>query len=354
LALLLAFPAGPVLVAVVLGLILVVERRPKLSRRAWTGVAALVVVVAAVGLASPVGRALYDRASGIVTGSDASAQYRAADSRASIRIWKIAPVTGVGFGNTRNVLPFVFESKFRANLVGFNDTEAYLSLLGEAGLVGLAAGLLVLAAFIWPATRPVRFATVPQLNTIGVAVSYFVAGSFLLPPLWFWGGFALASARFSTQSDLFDTAVTGTKRLFRRMWFETSPSRPVRARRAFVFVLLVAVAGAISYGFSVQRSAGSLSPIRLGQVAMLTSAPHRGDATLARTDEQLWAGHHCRGHCRVSSPPRYVAGRIWEIRARWPTGSYCLVLNLASFGERKSVSQGPTKGFTGLTACNGT
>src|SRR5215475_9565811 len=35
LALLLAFPAGPILVAVVLGLILLIERRPKLSRRAW-------------------------------------------------------------------------------------------------------------------------------------------------------------------------------------------------------------------------------------------------------------------------------------------------------------------------------
>lgn len=337
LALLLSFPAGPVLVALVLGLILLIERRPKLSGRAWAGVGALLVVMVAVALASPEGSALYSRASGIVTGSDASAQYRAADSRASIRIWKIAPVTGIGLGDTRRVLPFVFHSRLRANASGFNDSEAYLSLLGETGVLGLAAGLLVIAAFIWPPTRPLRFATVPQLNTIGVAVSFFVAGSFLLPPLWFWGGLALARVRFETQSDLFDSAVARTKQLF-------------RARPAFVLVLLIAVVGAIAYGFSVQRSAGSLHPVRLAQVAMLTTAPHRGDAALARTDEQLWASRDCSRRCTVA-PPRLVGGRVWEIKAERPSGRNCLVLDLASFGPTARRSVGPTSGFTGLRAC---
>jgi hypothetical protein len=355
-ALLLSFPAGPTLVALVLGLILVFERRPRLSRRAWAGVAALVLVVAAVAAASPVGSALYDRASGIANGSDSSAQIRTADSKASIRIWKIAPATGLGLGNTRRVLPYVWQSAFRPSAAGFNDTEAYLSLLGETGVLGLVAGLLVIAAFIWPATRPVRFATVPQLNTIGVAVSFFVAGTFLAPPLWFWGGLALASARFSTPGDLFDRAIGRAQLGIRQMWSWESSPRYLNAMRMLVLVLVVGVVGMIAYSFGKQTHASALYPVSMGQVAVLSSPRQAGDERVAFSDLNRWltvpTGAQCGKKC--TAHVRYVGGRIWEIRAKWPNGTECLLLNLPYFSPvgknpPTSASGGPTEGFSGLT-----
>jgi hypothetical protein len=298
----------------------------------------LLVVLVAVAVASPVGSALYGRASGIVNGSDPSAQYRAAVDRASIRIWKIAPATGIGIGDTRRLLPFVYQGTYAANPAG-NDSNGYLSLLGETGVIGVVAALLVLATFVWPSTRPARFATVTQLNVIGVSVSFLVAGSFLLPTLWFWGGLRLATVRSEPGNDLFDEAVTRAKRFPR-----------LRARRAVLAALALAAFAALSYGFSVQNShASSLRAVSKYGIAEVTTAPHPGDARRARVDQKAWKRRFCGSNC--TSSLRYIGGRIWAIGARWPTGEGCLVLDLASFGLTARGSGGVTSGFTGLSTC---
>lgn len=348
-ALLLAFPAGATLVAVVLGLIIAVERRPRLGRRTWSAAGVLVVVLAAVAVASPVGSALYDRASGIVSGSDPSAQYRTAVDNASIRIWKLAPATGIGIGDSREVLPFVFHfhAAERTTPQRFNDSNAYLSLLAETGVFGLAGGLVLLAAFIWPSTRPVRFTTVTQLNTLGVALSYVVAGSFLLPPLWFWGGLRLASIRSDGKPDLFETSLAALRR---RLVPARPPALPstakVRAigilRPALVVLVLAAVAGA-GYALGAQkRTSSSQVPVTVTGVAQLSPVALPGDRQLARDDVKIWG--KCGKHCHASL--HHVKGRFWQINARWRSGRACLVLDLSNFRE----THGPARGLAGRVA----
>jgi O-antigen ligase len=333
LAVLLALSAGAFLVAAVLALVLAVERRPKLGYRTWVGAGALVVVLAAVALASPVGSAVYDRASGIVSGNDPSAQYRTAIDSASFRIWKIAPLTGLGIGNTRTLLPYLFRYQGTYRQQTFNDSNAYLSLLAETGPLGLAAGLLLLAAFIWPATRPVRRpASVGQLNTLGIAVSYFVAGSFLLPPLWFWGGLRLASLRSAGEPDLLAASLASLRR-----W---------RFLRPVLLVAVLAAAGAIVYGAAVQRTSSSVLLVTANGVSELSQPGQPGDARLARTDLRIW-GRCGRPACHATF--HHAGGRIWQIDASWRKTSACFVLDLAAFAPPAERTRDLTRGYSGLT-----
>jgi O-Antigen ligase len=352
LALLLSFPAGATIVAVVLALILAIERRPKLSKRTWGGVAAIAAILAAVALASPVGSALYSRASGIVTGSDPSAQYRTAIDNASIRIWKIAPATGVGIGDSRKLLPsiFHFQTPYVTTPQKFNDSNAYLSLLAETGVIGVAASLVLLATFIWPETRPPRFATITQLNIVGIAVSFFVAGSFLLPTLWFWGGLRLASIRSTGAPDLFETSIAS---LWRRLIPERSGALPssakVRAVRILRLVLLAVIIIAVAatgYAFGVQKRTSSAEiPVTVNGVTQLSQTAKLGDAKLAHADLKIWG--KCGRHCHASL--HYIAGRLWRIEAKWASGDGCIILDLSSFRQTSTPAKGMTNGFTGLT-----
>lgn len=344
LAVLLSLSAGALFVAGVLAIVLAFGLRPRLSRRAWVGVSALAVVVVAVGLASPAGSALYRRASGIVTGHNGTAQYRLSLDRASIRIWRIAPATGVGIGNTRELLPFVYKTANRK----FNDANGYLSLFEETGVAGLAAAVVLVAAFIWPVTRPARLPTAPQLNTLGVAASFLVAGSFLLPPLWFWGGLRMVEARAGAGSDLFRGAVSTVRGSLRpRTIFG---QQITKSRLRLVIALLVLGIAAVSgYAFRAQEtSSRSVRLVRVAGTGELTTAPVPGDPARAHADLQLWAARHCRKHCHESL--HYVGGRLWRIEARWPNGSECLLLDLARFGTSAAASpHSVTRGFTGLT-----
>lgn len=348
LALFLAFPAGPALCIVVLGLVLVIERRPKLSLRAWGGAGALAAVLVAIGLASPVGPALYHRASGIVTGSDASARYRSALDADAIRIWRIAPLTGVGLGDTRRL--HTIRTPFDQTH-SFIDTNGYLSLLAETGVFGLAAMVVLLAAFLWPGTRPVRFATVTQLNVLDVAVSLFVAGTFLLPLLWFWGGLRLATVRAGGPPDLYETSLAALRQRLLPPGGRALPSgqalRTSRRLRPVLLALAVAALTAAGYGLEAQR-ATSASKILVSNdgVTQMSERARPGDAQLARADWQAWG--ECGAGCQARF--HYLGGRLWRIHAEWPSGGTCLLLDLASFRKSGgSTRRALLSGSSGLT-----
>lgn len=339
-ALLLALPAGPILVAAALAVVLALRHwdRLRLPRRGWAGVGALVVVLIAVAAATPVGSTLSGRANRILNGSDPSGQYRTAADSASIKIWRLAPATGVGIGNSRGYMPYFARNEYIVTPLKFNDSNAYLSILGETGPVGLAGLLVLIAALGWPASRrPGAAAEATELNVLGTALSFFVIGGLITPPLWFWGGLRLADAR----------AEGGALRrwLDRRSSARLHPILRLRMGIAVLVPVLVA-AGAFGYGVYAQTtSRRSLHPVR----GVLTTAPQPGDPALARADLTLWAAHYsCGTHCDKSL--HHVGGRVWEIDVRLPNQAACLLVDLGSFSQTVAgPSADLTSGFSGLT-----
>ena len=337
--LLLAIPAGPILVAAALAVVLVLRHwdRLHLGRRGWAGVGALVAALVAVAAATPVGSTITTRASHIVNGSDASGQYRTTVDSASIKIWRLAPATGVGIGNSRRYMPYFATNEYIVRPLEFNNSSSYLSILGETGPIGLAALLVVIAALGWPASRrPGAVAEATELNVLGTALSFFVIGGLITPPLWFWGGLRLADAR----------ADGGTL----RRWLGSrafARLRPALRLRVIIPVLALVAAAAFGYGIHAQAATShrSLHLVR----GELTTTRQPGDRALARTDLGLWAAlYTCGAHCDKSL--HHVGGRIWEIDARLPRGKACLLVDLGSFGQTVA-GRAPnlTSGFTGLT-----
>jgi hypothetical protein len=161
--------------------------------------AAAACLLVAVAVASPLGSALGHRASALVGGSDNSGSYRIAQDRASLDVWHYAPATGVGLGQTRRFLPLLVPVRWfneTAAAVQFNASNTYVSILGEAGPLGVIGLLLLIGAFLWPfgaEREPIAEAT--QTNVLALALVFLVVNVLLLPPFWFWGGLSLAAAR---------------------------------------------------------------------------------------------------------------------------------------------------------------
>ena len=117
--------------------------------RAAVTLAASALVAAAMWLLTPVSSTIRYRAEDISGGQDASAELRTELNRGSIDVWKTAPVTGVGLGNSRSNLDQIDVSWAPPGAsVAFNSANAYLNLLGEAGPVAVGA-------LGGPAPRPV-------------------------------------------------------------------------------------------------------------------------------------------------------------------------------------------------------
>ena len=160
-------------------------------------VALILLVCSTLAVVAPVRETITGRVGSIVSGSDPSAQLRAQQNRGSIEIWKKAPVTGVGLGNTRFYLPEYIDVLYEPGIgAEFSAANAYLGLLGEVGPLGTAAlGVLLLLLITrnHGVTGPAEPLT--QLFMLMVFLQFFIIGTFVLPPFWFWAGLRIALQR---------------------------------------------------------------------------------------------------------------------------------------------------------------
>jgi O-antigen ligase len=198
-SILLAAAAGPLVTLAAVALYLA-WRANRVWRPFWKELTALVVVAAAVLALLPAGKALTSRASSIVSGSDTSAKFRYAFDEASVRTWKLSPLTGVGMGNTRYYLPSLVDLSFDPNLTPsaarFQSVSSYLNALAESGVFGLLMLAVMLITLFWPfGTRRSGEAWLTE-----AAILVFIVASFFIsivsdPIFWFWLGLRLAELR---------------------------------------------------------------------------------------------------------------------------------------------------------------
>lgn len=196
LAILLAAAAGPVVALVPVALYLG-WRASRIWRRFWRELAVLFLVAIAVLAFLPAGRTLTSRANSIISGSDHSAQFRYAYDSGSIQIWKLAPLTGVGAGNTRFYLPSFVHLSFLPNDVArFQSVNTYLAVLSEDGVFGLLALVAMLLALFAPLRTRLREGWwVTEAPILLFIVAFFFIDAFAYPIFWFWVGSRLAQLR---------------------------------------------------------------------------------------------------------------------------------------------------------------
>jgi O-antigen ligase len=198
-AILLAAAAGPIVALAAVALYLA-WRANHLWRRFWRELTALVVVGIAVLAFLPAGNALTTRASSIISGSDTSAKFRYAVDSASIRMWEISPLTGVGLGNARYYLPSLVDLSFDPNLspqdAQFQSVSSYLSTLGESGVFGLLMLATMLITLVWPfGKRRSDDAWLSEAAILLFIVASFFITVFAAPVFWFFVAVRLADLR---------------------------------------------------------------------------------------------------------------------------------------------------------------
>lgn len=210
-AILLAAAAGPIVALVAVALYLA-WRASRVWRRFWKELTALVVIGIAVLAFLPAGKALTTRADSIISGSDASAKFRYAFDSASIKTWKLSPLTGVGLGNTRYYLPSLVDLSFDPNLTAsdaqFQSVSSYLNTLAESGVFGLLMLVTMLATLFWPFGR--RRSEDDWLTE--AAILLLIVASFFItvvadPIFWFWVGLRLADLR-GVETETVDATVS--------------------------------------------------------------------------------------------------------------------------------------------------
>ena len=174
--------------------------------------AAAVVAKRAEEIHVPAGKALTTRADSIISGSDASAKFRYAFDSASIKTWKLSPLTGVGLGNTRYYLPSLVDLSFDPNLTAsdaqFQSVSSYLNTLAESGVFGLLMLVTMLATLFWPFRR--RRSEDDWLTE--AAILLLIVASFFItvvadPIFWFWVGLRLADLR-GVETETVDATVS--------------------------------------------------------------------------------------------------------------------------------------------------
>jgi len=198
-AILLAAAAGPIVALAAVALYLA-WRASRVWRRFWKELTALIVVAIGVLAFLPAGKTLTTRADAIITGSDTSAKFRYAYDSASIRTWKLSPLTGVGMGNTRYYNPSLVDLSFDPNLTPsdaqFQSVSSYLNTLAESGVFGLLLLATMLATLFWPFGR----GRSDSAWLTEAAILLFIVASFFItivsdPIFWFWVGLRLAELR---------------------------------------------------------------------------------------------------------------------------------------------------------------
>jgi O-antigen ligase len=158
---------------------------------------AFVVVFATLALVSPVRDTLARRVDSIASGQDPSAELRKQQNRGSIEIWKMAPLTGVGLGNTRLYLLQYIDVEYDPGTGAlFAGANAYLGLLGEVGPLG-ALGLVGVLFVLIGRNAGVegRVEGLTRLFMTMVFLQFLVLGTFVLPPFWFWASLRVALER---------------------------------------------------------------------------------------------------------------------------------------------------------------
>jgi O-antigen ligase len=191
---LLAASAGPIVAAIPVVVYVFWRAAPEL-RRLLPSFAAAAAVGVAVVVFVPAGSTIIDRADAIVSGSDASAELRYEMNRASIDIWQLAPVTGVGLGNTRHYMPSLIDLSFIPNAhYEFNESSAYLAALAECGPLGLIALITFLVSLLVPISAYRSFDWVTTAPILMFTVAFFFIGGLLMPAFWLWVSLRLALA----------------------------------------------------------------------------------------------------------------------------------------------------------------
>ena len=208
-AILLAAAAGPIVALVAVALYLG-WRASRVWRRFWKELTVLVVVGIGVLAFLPAGKALTTRADSIVSGSDTSAKFRYAFDSASIRTWRLSPLTGVGLGDSRYYLPSLVDFSFDPNLTAqdaqFQSVSSYLNTLAESGVFGLLMLATMLATLFWP----FGMGRTEDAWLTEAAMLLFIVASFFItivadPIFWFWVGLRLAELR-GTEPAIADAA----------------------------------------------------------------------------------------------------------------------------------------------------
>jgi O-antigen ligase len=211
-AVLLAASAGPIVAAVPV-LVYIAWRAAPILKRMWRSLAVAAIVVIVLLVVLPAGSTLVDRASAILSGSDASASLRYALDKASITIWQLSPATGVGLGNVRFYLPDLVHFSFTPGAVySYQEANAYLGMLAECGILGLAALVAVMVSLLVPisgASRGLDWIT--SVPILMFAVAFFFIGGLIAPMFWFWVGLRLAAANQAGELATLETAETSRR-----------------------------------------------------------------------------------------------------------------------------------------------
>jgi O-antigen ligase len=157
----------------------------------------IAVAAIAVLVFLPVGQTLSNRASGTVTGGDNSAKFRLAYDHASVKIWHLAPLTGVGLGDDRYYNPSLVHLSFLPNAnTEFQNVNTYLGVLSESGVFGLLLLSVMLLALVLPLGRVRREgAWVTEAPILLCIVAFFFLNFYAYPILWFFVGARLAHVR---------------------------------------------------------------------------------------------------------------------------------------------------------------
>jgi O-antigen ligase len=200
---LLGAAAGPA-VAFFACFLYMVWRAGRLLLESWRELAAIGVAAIAVLVFLPVGQTLSDRATTTASGSDPSAQFRTTLDAASLKIWRLSPLTGVGLGNARYYNPslvhFHFktqvEREYEGKLSAYQSVSTYLGTVSEAGVFGLLALAAMLVALFLPLPNVrAEGAWVTEVPILLFIVGFFFINLFAFPVFWFWVGARLAQLR---------------------------------------------------------------------------------------------------------------------------------------------------------------
>ncbi len=167
------------------------------ARRSWRPLAVVAVAAIAVLVFLPVGHQLSNRAGGTANGSDSSAQFRLAFDHASLKIFRLSPLTGVGLGNDRYYNPALVHISFLPNAnTAFQSVNSYLGTLSETGVFGLLLLAIMLLALFVPLGRlRQEGAWVTEASILICIVAFFFVNLFAFPIFWFWAGARLAQVR---------------------------------------------------------------------------------------------------------------------------------------------------------------
>jgi O-antigen ligase len=211
-AILLAASAGPIVAAVPV-LVYIAWRAAPTLKRMWRSLAAAAIAGVVLLVVVPAGSTLVDRASAILSGSDASASLRYSIDKASITIWELSPATGVGLGNVRFYLPDLVHLSFAPDAVfSYQEANAYLGMLAECGIFGLAALVAVLVSLLVPISGGSReLDWITSAPILMFAVAFFFIGGLITPMFWFWVGLRLAFANHAFELAPVQTIETSSR-----------------------------------------------------------------------------------------------------------------------------------------------